>query len=140
MEQAQSIDCLNNITIESVRNDFEDCRNNKTTHKIPDYLWGKVFQLLNNTSMSVVANQLKLSYSQIKAKRNALNPTHKTKDSIRKTSDFVTITVDPREIQDRDRPIVHPVKIILKNGSIIQSELSTDILLQLIHGKDYATD
>ena len=140
MEQAQDTYRLNNITIESVRNDFEDWRNNKTTHKIPDYLWGKVFQLLNNTSMSVVANQLKLSYSQIKAKRNALNPTHKTKDSIRKTSDFVTITVDPCEKQDCQRPIVHPVKIILKNGSIIQSELSTDILLQLIHGKDYATD
>ena len=140
MEQAHSIDCLNNITIESVRNDFEDWRNNKTTHKIPDYLWGKVFHLLNNTSMSVVANQLKLSYSQIKAKRNALNSTHKTKDSIRKPSDFVTITVNPLEAQDQDRFIVHHVKIILKNGSIIQSELSNDILLQLIHGKDYATD
>ena len=114
MEQAQATYCLNNITIESVRNDFEDCRNNKTTHKIPDYLWCKVFQLLNNSSMSVVANQLKLSYSQIKAKRNELNPTHKTKDSIRKTSDFVTITVDPLETQDSQRPIVHPVKIILK--------------------------
>ena len=140
MEQAQSTGCLSGITVESVRNDFADWRNNKTTHKIPDYLWNKVFQLLKNTRMSVVANQLKLSYSQIKAKRNALKPEHKTNDSIRKTSDFVTITVDPREIQDRQRPIVHPVKIILKNGSIIQSELSTDILLQLIHGKGYATD
>ena len=140
MEQAQSTGCLSGITVESVRNDFADWRNNKTTHKIPDYLWNKVFQLLKNTRMSVVANQLKLSYSQIKAKRNALKPEHKTKDSIRKTSDFVTITVDPREIQDRQRPIVHPVKIILKNGIIIQSELSTDILLQLIHGKGYATD
>ena len=140
MEQAQDTYCLNNITIESVRNDFEDWRNNKTTHKIPDYLWGKVFQLLNNTRMSVVANQLKLSYSQIKAKRNALKPTYKPKDLVKNTSDFVTITVDPRETQDRQSPIVHPVKIILKNGSIIQSELSTDILLQLIHGKDYATD
>ena len=83
--------------------------------------------------MSVVANQLKLSYGQIKAKRNALNPTHKTKDSIRNTSDFVTITVDPLETQDSQRPIVHPVKIILKNGSIIQSELSTDILLHKRH-------
>ena len=80
MDQAQDTYCLNNITIESVRNDFEDWRNNKTTHKIPDYLQSKVFQLLNNTSMSVVANQLKLSYSQIKAKRNALNPTYKSKN------------------------------------------------------------
>ena len=140
MEQAQDTYCLNNITIESVRNDFEDWRNNKTTHKIPDPLWSKVFQLLNNTSMSVVANQLKLSYSQINAKRNALKPTYKSKDSVKNTSDFVTITVDPREIQDCQRPIVHPVKIILKNGSIIQSELSTDLLLQLIHGNGYATD
>ena len=140
MEQAQSTGCLSGITVESVRNDFADWRNNKTTHKIPDYLWNKVFQLLKNTRMSVVAKQLKLSYSQIKAKRNALKPEHKTKDSIRKTSDFVTITVDPREIQDRQRPIVHPVKIILKNGSIIHSELPTDIFLQLIHGKGYATD
>ena len=75
MEQAQATYCLSNIIIKSVRNDFENWRNNKTTHKIPDYLWGKVSQLLNNTSMSVVANQLKLSYSQIKAKRNALKPT-----------------------------------------------------------------
>ena len=140
MEQAQSTGCLSRITVESVRNDFENWRNNETTHKIPDYLWGKVFQLLNNTRMSVVANQLKLSYSQIKAKRNALKPTCKPNDPVKNTSDFVTITVDPREIQDRQRPIVHPVKIILKNGSIIQSELSTDILLQLIHGKGYATD
>ena len=140
MEQAQSTGCLSRITVESVRNDFADWRNNKTTHKIPDYLWNKVFQLLKNTHMSVVANQLKLSYSQIKAKRNALKPEHKTKDSIRKTSDFVTITVDPRVIQAQERPIVHPVKIILKNGSIIQTELSTDILLQLIHGNGYATD
>ena len=140
MEQAQATYCLSNITIESVRNDFEDWRNNKTTHQSQDPLWSKVFQLLNNTSMSVVANQLKLSYSQIKAKRNALKPEHKTKDSIRKISDFVSVTVDPCEIQDHQRPIVHPVKIILKNGSIIQSELSTDILLQLIHGNGYATD
>ena len=91
MEQAQDTYCLNNITIESVRNDFEDWRNNKTTHKIPGHLWSKVFHLLNNTSMSVVANQLKLSYSQIKAKRNTLNPMHKTKDSIRKTSGFIRI-------------------------------------------------
>ena len=140
MKQAQDTYRLNNITIESVRNDFEDWRNNKTTHKIPDYLWGKVFQLLNNTSMSVVANQLKLSYSQIKAKRNTLKPTYKPKDLVKNTSDFVTITVDPCEKQDCQRPIVHPVKITLKNGSIIQSELSTDILLQLIHGKDCATD
>ena len=90
--------------------------------------------------MSVVANQLKLSYSQIKAKRNAFKPTYKPKGSIRKPSGFVTITVDPREIQDCQRPRVHPVKIILKNGSIIQSELTTDNLLQLIHGDGYATD
>ena len=98
MEQAQSTGCLSSITIESVRNDFEDWRNNKTTHKIPDYLWNKVFQLLKNTRMSVVANQLKLSYSQIKAKRNALKPTHKKKDSIRKISGLVTVTVDTGDI------------------------------------------
>ena len=40
MEQAQSTGCLSRITVESVRNDFENWRNNKTTHKIPDYLSG----------------------------------------------------------------------------------------------------
>ena len=40
MEQAQSTGCLSSITVESVRNDFEYWRNNKTTHKIPD--WGSI--------------------------------------------------------------------------------------------------
>ena len=34
MDQAQSINCLSKITIESVRQDLKGWRNNKTTHKI----------------------------------------------------------------------------------------------------------
>ena len=94
MEQAQSTDCLSKITIESVRQDFKEWRNNKTTHKIPEQLWDKVFQLLKSTHMSIVANQLKLSYSQIKAKRNTLKLLSKPDNNVNSVSDFVTVTVD----------------------------------------------
>ena len=70
MEQARSTDCLSNITIASVRQDCKEWRNNKTTHKISEQLWDKVFQLLKSNHMSIVASQLKLSYRQIKAIRN----------------------------------------------------------------------
>lgn len=141
MKQARSTDCLSNITIESVQQDFEQWRNNKTTHKIPEQLWDKVFHLLKNTHMSIVANQLKLSYSQIRAKRNTLKLLSEPDNNINNPSDFVTVTVDnPSDTAVCKVPRVHPLKVVLKNGNVIQSEVSTDILYQLIHGDSYATD
>ena len=141
MKQARSTDCLSNITIESVQQDFEQWRNNKTTHKIPEQLWGKVFHLLKNTHMSIVANQLKLSYSQIRAKRNTLKLLSEPDNNINNPSDFVTVTVDnPSDTAVCKVPRVHPLKVVLKNGNVIQSEVSTDILHQLIHGDVHATD
>lgn len=141
MDQAQSTDCLSNITIESVRQDFKEWRNNKTTHKIPEQLWDKVFQLLKSTHMSIVANQLKLSYSQIKAKRNTLKLLSEPDKNVNNVSDFVTVTVDnPGDTDVCKVPRVHHIKVILKNGNVIQSEVTTDILYQLIHGDGYATD
>ena len=141
MKQARSTDCLSNITIESVQQDFEQWRNNKTTHKIPEQLWDKVFHLLKNTHMSIVANQLKLSYSQIRAKRNTLKLLSEPDNNINNGSDFVTVTVDnPSDTAVCKVPRVHPIKVVLKNGNIIQSEVSTDILYLFIHGDSYATD
>ena len=129
MEQARSTDCLSNITIESVQQDFEQWRNNKTTHKIPEQLWDKVFHLLKNTHMSIVANQLKLSYSQIRAKRNTLKLLSEPDNNINNPSDFVTVTVDnPSDTAVCEVPRVHLLKVVLKNGNVIQSEVSTDIL------------
>ena len=140
MKQARSTDCLSNITIESVQQDFEQWRNNKTTHKIPEQLWDKVFHLLKNTHMSIVANQLKLSYSQIRAKRNTLKLLSEPDNNINNPSDFVTVTVDnPSDTAVCKVPRVHPLKVVLKNGNVIQSEVSTDILYLLIHGDSYAT-
>jgi len=141
MKQARSTDCLSNITIESVQQDFEQWRNNKTTHKIPEQLWDKVFHLLKNTHMSIVANQLKLSYSQIRAKRNTLKLLSEPDNNINNPSDFVTVTVDnPSDTAVCKVPRVHPIKVVLKNGNVIQSEVSTDILYLFIHGDSYATD
>ena len=141
MEQARSTDCLSNITIESVRQDFKEWRNNKTTHKIPEQLWDKVFQLLKSTHMSIVANQFKLSYSQIKAKRKTLKLLSEPDNNVNNASDFVTVTVDnPGDTEVCKVPRLHPIKVVLKNGNVIQSEVSTDILYQLIHGDSYATD
>ena len=141
MDQAQSTDCLSNITIESVRQDFKEWRNNKTTHKIPEQLWDKVFQLLKSTHMRIVANQLKLSYSQIKAKRNTLKLLSEPDKNVNNVSDFVIVTVyNPGDTEVCKVPRVHPIRVVLKNGNVIQSEVSTDILYQLIHGDSYATD
>ena len=140
MKQARSTDCLSNITIESVQQDFEQWRNNKTTHKIPEQLWDKVFHLLKNTHMSIVANQLKLSYSQIRAKRNTLKLLSEPDNNINNPSDFVTVTVDnPSDTAVCKVPRVHPLKVVLKNGNVIQSEVSTGIFYQLIHGDVHAT-
>ena len=141
MDQAQSTNCLSNITIESARKDLKEWRYNKTTHKIPEQLWDKVFQLLKSTHMSIVANQLKLSYSQIKAKRNTLKLLSEPYNNVNNVSDFVTVTVDnPGDTAVCKVPRVHPIKVVLKNGNVIQSEVSTDILYLLIHGDSYATD
>ena len=141
MKQARSTDCLSNITIESVQQDFEQWRNNKTTHKIPEQLWDKVFHLLKNTHMSIVANQLKLSYSQIRAKRNTLKLLSEPDNNINNPSDFVTVTVDnPSDTAVCKVPRVHPLKVVLKNGNVIQSEVSTAILYQIIDGDVHATD
>ena len=141
MDQARSTDCLSNITIESVREDFKEWRNNKTTHKIPEQLWDKVFQLLKCTHMSIVANQLKLSYSQIKAKRNTLKLLSEPDNNVNNVSDFVTVTVDnPGDTEVCKVPRMHPIRVVLKNGNVIQSEVPTDILYQLIHGDGHATD
>ena len=140
MDQAQSTDCLSNITIESVRQDFKEWRNNKTTHKIPEQLWDKVFQLLKSTHMSIVANQLKLSYSQIKAKRNTRKLLSESQDSVNTPSDFVTVTVDTGDTGVCEVPPVHDIKVILKNGNVIHSEVTTHILFQLSHGDGHATD
>ena len=141
MEQEQNTDCLSNITIESVRQDFKEWRNNKTTHKIPEQLWDKVFQLLKCTHMSIVANKLKLSYSQIKAKRNTLKLLSEQDNNFNNVSDFVTVTVDnPGDTEVCKVPRVYPIKVVLKNRNVIQSDVSTDILYQLIHGDSYATD
>ena len=129
MKQERSTDCLSNITIDSVQQDFEQWRNNKTTHKTPEQLWDKVFHLLKNTHMSIVANQLKLSYSQIRAKRNTLKLLSEPDNNINNPSDFVTVTVDnPSDTAVCEVPRVHLLKVVLKNGNVIQSEVSTDIL------------
>ena len=141
MDQAQSTDCLSNITIESVREDFKEWRNNKTTHKIPEQLWDKVFQLLKCTHMSIVANQLKLSYSQIKAKRNTLKLLSEPDNNVNNVSDFVTVTVDnPGDTEVCKVPRVHPIRVVLKNGNVIQSDVTTHILYQLTLGDGYASD
>ena len=140
MDQAQSTDCLSNITIEWVRQDFKEWRNNKTTHKIPEKLWDKVFYLLKKTHMNIVGNQLKPNYSQIKAKRHTLKLLSEPQNNVNNLIDFVTVTLKPGGTEDCKSPRVHPIKVILKNGNVIQSEGSIDLLYQLIHGEGHATD
>ena len=55
-------------------------------------------------------------YEKISKNFLKINSENDLRIFIKEKSAFVTITVDPREIQYRDRPIVHPVKIILKES------------------------
>ena len=68
-----STECNNDqeITLESVKKDFERWRKTKTSHGIPDHPWDKVFFLLKDHGIGLVSNTLKISYSQIEVKRQA---------------------------------------------------------------------
>ena len=71
-------------------------KSKQTKHtKSLEPLWDKTFRLLKITHMSIVANQLKLSYSQIKAKHNTHKLLSEPQNSVNNLSDFVTVTVKP---------------------------------------------
>ena len=77
MKSSEKFSDNHEITLESVKKDFELWRQTKTTHRIPDHLWDKVFLLsrspwgIKDHGMGLVSNTLKISYSQIEAKRQA---------------------------------------------------------------------
>ena len=85
-------ECNNNheITLESVTKDFELWRQTKTSHRIPDHLWDKVFLLLKCHGMGLVSNTLKISYSQIEVKRQA----RKSDETKPKEPGFVTVNIE----------------------------------------------
>ena len=129
---AEEISCKNNISIESLCKDFHDWRHHKTTNRIPEPLWDKVFLLLTNTDMSSVANQLGLSYGQIRKKR-ASSPPHEP--SVNHAPGFITVvmySINPE--CDLYPKTLHLIKISMRNGNVLQCEVTTDILYQLIHG------
>lgn len=90
--------------------------------------------------MSIVAKQRELSYSQINVKRYTLKLLSEPYNNINSASDFIIVTVNnPCDTEVCKVPRVNPIQVILKNGNVILSEVSTDILYQLIHGDIHAT-
>ena len=141
MDCAEEIGCENNISIESLCKDFHDWRNNKTTNRIPEHLWDKVFLLLTNTDMSAVANQLGLSYGQIRKKRAARASSRPHEPSVNHTPEFITVAMDSINPEcDLYPETLHLIKISMRNGNVLQCEVTTDILYQLIHGDGNAAN
>ena len=58
MKSSEKFSDNHEITLESVKKDFELWRQTKTTHRIPEYLWDKVLLLLKCHGMGLVCNTL----------------------------------------------------------------------------------
>ena len=93
MKSSEKFSDNHEITLESVKKDFELWRQTKTTHRIPEYLWNKVFLLLKCHGMGLVCNTLKISYSQIEVKRQA----RKSDETKPKEPGFVTVNIDQNQ-------------------------------------------
>ena len=133
-----STECNNNheITLESVKKDFELWRQTKTTHRIPEYLWDKVFLLLKCHGMGLVCNTLKISYSQIEVKRQA----RKSDETKPKEPGFVTVNIDTKSGMQSVSANLTPVEVTLKNGCIIRCEVTITDLVRVIHGDSDVVD
>ena len=92
MKSSEKFSDDHEITLESVTKDFELWRQTKTTHRIPDHLWDKVFLLLKDHGIGLVSNTLKISYSQIEVKRQARRSTQNEP----KEPGFVTVNLDTK--------------------------------------------
>ena len=89
MKSSEKFSDNQEITLESVKKDFELWRQTKTSYRRPDHLWGKVFLLLKYHGMGLVSNTLKISYSQIEVKRQA----RKSDETKPKEPGFMTVNV-----------------------------------------------
>ena len=118
------------ITLESVTKDFELWRQTKTTHRIPEYLWDKVFLLLKCHGMGLVCNTLKISYSQIEVKRQA----RKSDETKPKEPGFLIVSIDTKSGMQSVSANLTPVEVTLKNGCILQCEMTIIDLIHVIHG------
>jgi len=124
------------ITLESVTKDFDLWRQTKTTHRIPDHLWDKVFLLLKVHGIGLVSNTLKISYSQIEVKRQA----RKSDETKPKEPGFVTVNIDTKSGMQSVSANLTPVEVTLKNGCIIRCEVTIADLVRVIHGDSDVAD
>jgi hypothetical protein len=130
MKSSEKFSDNQEITLESVTKDFDLWRQTKTTHRIPDHLWDKVFLLLKVHGIGLVSNTLKISYSQIEVKRQA----RRSAQNQSKEPDFVTVNVDAKLGIQSVSANITPVEVTLKNGCIIQCEMTITDLIHVIHG------
>ena len=136
MKSSEKFSDDHEITLESVKKDFELWRQTKTTHRIPEYLWDKVFLLLKCHGMGLVCNTLKISYSQIEVKRQA----RKSDETKPKEPGFVTVNIDTKSGMQSVSANITPVEVTLKNGCIIRCEVTITDLVRVIHGDSDVAD
>ena len=80
--------------------------------------------------MGLVCNTLKISYSQIEVKRQA----RRSAQTPPKEPAFVTVNIDTKSSMQSVDPNLTPVAVTLKNGCILQCEMTITDLIHVIHG------
>ena len=136
MKSSEKFSDNHEITLESVKKDFELWRQTKTSHRIPDHLWDKVFLLLKCHGMGLVCNTLKISYSQIEVKCQA----RRSAQTQSKEPGFVTVNIDTKSGMQSVSANLTPVEVTLKNGCIIRCEVTITDLVRVIHGDSDVAD
>jgi hypothetical protein len=115
------------LTLDSVQRDFELWRTSRTTgktSKIPDHLWGKALHLLEHYSIASVMKALRLSGSQISAKRTARITNSKSNTA------FVELNIPPLT------PHANHGKVEIKrsDGTVLAIEQLTEhVLFQVLN-------
>ena len=77
-----------------------------------------------------VSNTLKIGYSQIEVKRQA----RKSDETKPKEPGFVTVNIDTKSGMQSVSSNMTPVEVTLKNGCILQCEMTITDLIHVIHG------
>ncbi len=102
------------LTIDQVMKDFDNWRNSKASpsDKIPEHLWDKVFQLLENRRIdtNVIRSLLGITQSQLKyqlEKREAAKEVKIKPDSTQKKS---TASINFKEVRQHDKDNYKPEK------------------------------
>lgn len=124
------------LTIDSVQRDFEHWRASRDKiGKIPDALWSKVLQLLDNYPVGEVSGRLRLSGNQIANKRKKCTSVSNNLSlpPIR-TDNFMEINIPSPNIEGSIAISTKRIEIKRPDGAILSMDMVSDqIMLQVLN-------